>query len=57
MIWVGLVVCMGEKRGAYMIFLANLRATDHLEYLGIYSKILLKWICKTRTRMMLFRIH
>ena len=30
------------------IWLGHLRETDHLEYLGVNRKTLLKWIFKTR---------
>jgi len=33
---------MGDRRGAYMIFMGNLRKREHLEDQGIYGKIIWK---------------
>jgi hypothetical protein len=34
-IWAGHVARMGEKRGAYRVFVGNLRERDHLEDPGV----------------------
>jgi len=44
------------------IWFGHLRKTDHLEYLGVHRKTLLKWISKTRvgeewTGLILLRIR
>ena len=35
---------MGEKRGAYRVWVGDLRKRNHLEDLGIGGRIILKWI-------------
>jgi hypothetical protein len=37
-------ICMGQKRNSYTIRLDNLKDKDYLEILGIYARIILKWI-------------
>jgi hypothetical protein len=39
-------ICMGEDRNSYTILsrLNNLKDKDHLEDLGTYGRIILKWI-------------
>jgi len=37
---------MGEMRNAYRILVGNLMGRDHLEDLGIYGRIIIKWILK-----------
>jgi hypothetical protein len=39
-------ICMGEKRNSYTIMstLDNLKDEDYLEDIGIYGRIILKWI-------------
>jgi hypothetical protein len=36
--------CMGDRSGANVIWWKTLRDTDHLENLGPYGRITLKWI-------------
>jgi hypothetical protein len=43
--WAGNVARIGEKRGAYMVFVGvHLRERSHLENPGIDGKIILSWI-------------
>jgi hypothetical protein len=42
--WAGHVVCMGARRSTYRVWLVDLREGDHLGYLGIDGRIILKWI-------------
>jgi hypothetical protein len=44
--WVGLVSCMGKRRGAYRVLVGNLKEGDHFEGLGTDGRIILKWISK-----------
>jgi hypothetical protein len=44
--WAGHVTRMGEKRGAYRIFVGDLREDDHLGDPGVEGRIILKWIIK-----------
>jgi hypothetical protein len=44
LMWAGHVACMGERRGAYRVFVGNLREGDHLEDPGIDGRIILKCI-------------
>jgi hypothetical protein len=37
---------MGDRRGANGFWGKNLGDRDHLEYLGLYTRITLKWICR-----------
>jgi hypothetical protein len=37
---------MGEGRGAHRILVGNVKARDRLEDLGLYVRIILKWIFK-----------
>jgi len=34
----------GARRGVYRVLVGNLRERDHLEYPGLYEKIILRWI-------------
>ena len=52
----------GKTRVAYRVLMENLTARDNLVILGIYGKILSKWIFKILdrtawTRLILFRIR
>ena len=40
------MTCMGERRGTYRVLVGNLRERDHLEYLTVDDRILLKWILR-----------
>jgi hypothetical protein len=42
--WAEHVARMGEGRGAYRIFVGDLREGDHLEDPGVDGKIILEWI-------------
>jgi hypothetical protein len=44
--WAGLVTRMGERCGAYRVFMGNMRGREHLEGLGLDGRIILKWIFK-----------
>jgi hypothetical protein len=48
--WVGHVARMGDRRGAYVMLVGDLRERDHLEYLGLDERIILKWIFKNWDR-------
>jgi len=37
---------MGDRRGTYRVWWKKLRERDHLEYLGVAGKKILKWIFK-----------
>ena len=40
--WGRHVACIGDRRGAYMIFMVNLKKREHLEDRGIDGKIIWK---------------
>jgi hypothetical protein len=42
--WAGLVMRMGERCGAYRVFMGNMRERDHLEGLGLDGRKILKSI-------------
>jgi hypothetical protein len=42
--WTGHVARMRKNRGAYRVFVCNLREGDHLEDPGIDGRLILKWI-------------
>jgi hypothetical protein len=42
--WAGHVVHMGEVRNAYRILVGNLKGRVYLEFVGVDSQIILKWI-------------
>jgi len=45
--WVGYVARMGERRDAYKGFVGgDLKERGHMEDLGVYERIILKWISK-----------
>jgi hypothetical protein len=44
--WVGHIAHMGDKRGANGFWRKNLEYRDHLENLGVYGRITLKWILR-----------
>jgi hypothetical protein len=35
---------MWERRSAYRALGGNLRGMDHVEYLGVYGRIILRWM-------------
>jgi hypothetical protein len=37
---------MGKNRNVCMVWFGNLNLRDHLEDLGVYERIILKWILK-----------
>jgi hypothetical protein len=44
MIQAGHVARVGKMRNAYKTLVANLEGREHSEDLGVYGKIILKWI-------------
>ena len=38
------MVHVGERRGAYRVFVGKLRERDHLEDLGVDGRIILRWM-------------
>jgi hypothetical protein len=42
--WAGHIAHMGDRRGANGFWWKTLRDSDHLEDLGLYGRITLKWI-------------
>jgi hypothetical protein len=37
---------MGDRKGAYRVFVGDLMERNHLEELGVDGRIILKWIFK-----------
>jgi hypothetical protein len=37
---------MGRMRSTFKILVGNLKAREHLEDLGVYGRVMLKWILK-----------
>ena len=35
---------MGDRRGAYRVFVCNVLERDHMEDLGLDGEVILKWI-------------
>ena len=44
--WVGHMTCMGEEISSYRFWWGNLKERDHLKYLGIDGRIILKCMLK-----------
>jgi hypothetical protein len=44
--WAGHVARGAERRGVYRVLWGNLRGRDHLEYSGVYGRIILRWVFK-----------
>jgi hypothetical protein len=44
--WAGNMANMGDRRGAYRVFVGRSKGKNHLENLGIDEGIILKWILK-----------
>lgn len=44
--WAGHVARIREKKGAHAFRIGNPTESDHLEYLGVYRRIIFKWLCK-----------
>jgi hypothetical protein len=44
--WAGHVARVGDRRGAYRVLVVRLRETEHLEFLVLDGRILLKWSLK-----------
>ena len=42
----GHITHMGDRRGAKDFWWKNLGDSDHFEDLGLYGRIILKWICR-----------
>jgi len=42
--WVRNVARMGDRRGAYRVFLGRPEGKNHLESLGTDGRIMLKWV-------------
>ena len=40
------MACMGERRGAYRVFVGKPEGESHLKDLGMDGRSILKWICK-----------
>jgi hypothetical protein len=40
----GHVACVGDRRAAYRVLVGNLRKREYLADLGLYGRIILKWI-------------
>jgi len=44
--WAGHVAGMAKKRNTYRVLWGNLKERDRLEDLGVYERIILKWILR-----------
>jgi hypothetical protein len=44
--WAGHVACLGDRRGAYRVFVGDPMERDHMEDLMIDGRIILKWMFK-----------
>ena len=42
--WKGHVACIGDRRGVYTVWWANLKEGDHLGDPGVNGRIILRWI-------------